>query len=520
MFKRLILALIPPALLVALPLFLRPSAESGKIFTGESVRTDSLVVISPHSEPIKYEFERAFRKYYREKTGHDVEIDWRSVGGTNDITRYIDDRFTANFRFEWEKNGDVFSDAVRKAFRDPKSTSSARKMFLDSNIGIGIDLFFGGGTYDHAKFASAGYAVDAGVQMRHREYFAPDIIPQTFAGETIYDPDGRFYGCCLSSFGIAANPDRFQDASLPLPERWTDLAADALFQRTALADPTKSGSINKCYEMILQQAMSELGPERGWDEGFRRIILIASNARYVTDSAGKLVRDVSSGAVAAGMCIDFYGFSEAEWTRHSTGKPRLVYRMPVNGSAVTSDPVQLLRGAPNRETAQMFIDFLLSVEGQKIWIQKAGTPGGPEKFSLLRSCVRRDLLKTVPAEYLSYPEYDPYAMSGAFQYHAEWTGRYFSLIRTLVKDIALDPLDELRAARKAILENGGEDANPEAMAALSKLPVSFRTAPEFSKKLSSGSPGEVAALRRSWLEFAVRQYREAARLAREKGARK
>lgn len=510
MWKRLILAFLAPALLILLPILLRPGAEG----TAAKKDSDVLVVVSPHTEPIKYEFERGFRKYYKAQTGRDIQVDWRSLGGTNDITRYVEDRFTAEFRLAWLKAGNEYNDAVEKSFKDGKSNSAARKFFLDSDLSIGVDIFFGGGSYEHNNFAKKGFAIDSGTLQRHPEFFAD--IPAEFAGETIYDKQGRWFGCCLSSFGLASNPDRFKEAGLPMPERWLDLTKPELFQKIAVADPTKSGSVTKCYEMILQQAMAEFAPdlERGWQEGFRRIKLIAANSRYVTDSAGKLVRDVSSGAVMAGICIDFYGFSEAEWTKSTTGAPRLIYRMPENGSAVTCDPVQMLRGAPNRKAAELFVDYCLSPEGQRLWVQKVGTEGGPEKFALLRTSVKKDLTRTIPRNDLSYPDYDPYAMAGTFSYKGAWTGRYFSLIRILIKCIALDPMDDLRAAQAAIIENGGSCT--EAMDMIAAMPFTYKEAAGQAKKLSSGTAAEQAGLRREWTDFAVKQYRKAAALAKEK----
>ena len=58
--------------------------------------------------------------------------------------------------------------------------------------------------------------------------------------------------------------------------------------------------------------------DAGWAQGMGLIKRIAGNARLVTDSASKVPRDVGRGDAIAGMCIDFYGRSEAEWTRHCT----------------------------------------------------------------------------------------------------------------------------------------------------------------------------------------------------------
>ena len=510
---RYILAVLPTVLLVALPLLLRPS-QSHRIESRDDA--DTLVILSPHTEAIRSEFSTAFAKYYKNRTGRNIVTDWRSVGGTSDIVKYIDDRFQAAFRSEWESAGHSWDAETLKAFKNTYENSHpVRKRFLSSDVSIGVDIFFGGGTYDHNKFAQLGYGVDAGVAKRHPEYFKEDIIPQSFSGETFYDKEGRFYGVCLSSFGIAYNADRYRDLKLPPPEQWRDLGHPALFRQAALADPTKSGSITKCYEMIIQQAMSENPDDlsKGWEQGLMRIKLAGANSRYYTDSAGKLVRDVSSGAAAAGMCIDFYGLSEAEYTNGISGRPRISYVMPRGGSAVTADPVQLLRGAPNRLQAEMFIDFTLSPEGQKLWIYKPGTPSGPEKHSLQRSCIRRDLYAEEYAQYRSNPSYNPYTAGGAFEYRGAWTGRYFSLIRVLVKCIVLDPMESLSDAWKAVQENGGAADNPEAMRLIRELPFSYSEAAAQAKRLS-GSPEEAEKARREWTMAAMENYKKAAKSAR------
>ena len=514
--KRVMLALAVPILLVILPLLLRPSGD------WSPAAPERLVVITPNSEQIKYEFEQAFRKWYREHRGRDIMIDWRSPGGTSDIVRYINDRFEAEFRLYALQNGLEWNNDTAAAFKNSSLKADdhpARKLLLESDIGIGIDLFFGGGTYDQSKFASIGYAVDAGVKDRHPEWFTDDVIPMNFAGEQIYDPQGRYSGYCLSSFGIAYNFRRVRELGIELPQNWIDLTDPAYFGTLVLADPTKSGSITKCYEMIIQQAMAELGPEQGWLEGFRRIKLLTANARSIADSAGKVVRDVSSGEAAAGICIDFYGFSEAEWSRQTTGAPTMTYVMPRGGTAVTADPVQLLRGAPNPDAAKDFIDFLLSKEGAAIWLQKPGTPGGPVRYAQLRPTVRKDSPCEISADLQSLPDYRPYELGGTFEYKSAWTGRYFSLIRVLIKCVALDPEDDLRAAWRAILGNGGPEANPEAMAELLALPVPYEAAAEEAKALN-GTPVEAAAARTRWTEAARAGYLRAAELARKKGAAK
>ncbi|MCK6490813.1 MAG: hypothetical protein L6R48_21385, partial [Planctomycetes bacterium] len=71
-------ALLLIAALVALPLALRERPQPAPA----GVR--SLVIITPHGEPIRAEFTRAFAAWARAERGLAVDIDWRTPGGTSE----------------------------------------------------------------------------------------------------------------------------------------------------------------------------------------------------------------------------------------------------------------------------------------------------------------------------------------------------------------------------------------------------------------------------------------------------
>ncbi|MDV7396096.1 ABC transporter substrate-binding protein, partial [Arthrospira platensis SPKY1] len=147
-------------------------------------------------------------------------------------------------------------------------------------------------------------------------------------------------GTALSSFGIIFNRNALARVGFEgIPSQWEDLADPRLFANVGLADPSKSGSSNKAFEMILQQQMqlteqelkekdlqgSELDQqvrEQGWLRGLGLIQRISANARYFTDSASKPSIDVSQGDCAAGMSIDFFGRFQEETLRRRGGGDR------------------------------------------------------------------------------------------------------------------------------------------------------------------------------------------------------
>jgi iron(III) transport system substrate-binding protein len=534
--KRIFWVVIPLGLVLCLPLLLRKPAEQ------IDLSADQLVIVSPHNESIRFEFEQAFRRYYYEQTGRKVSLDWRTVGGASDIVRYLASAYTANFRDYWiNQRGGQWSEELALAFLNRKLGPDsphweARQEFLQSDIGIGIDLFFGGGQYDFQQQTDAGVLVPCGLRERHPEWFAgPEpIILAGGGGEVWYDSKDRYYGVCFSSFGICGNVVRLQqagytvtDGELPL-RSWADLSDPRLFNAVGLADPSKSGSITKCFEMLIQRQMqdsmsalqsqvaagslsTEQALDRSWRDAINLIKRIGGNASYLTFSASKVPMDTAMGQIAAGMCIDFYGRSQAEWVNGHQGETVMLFRTPDAASTVSADPVGMLRGAPHPERARMFIDFLLSQEGQRLWGYRAGTPGGPEKYSLHRLPVRRDVYTPQDRSCMSAPEAEPFALAAAFQYQGSWTGPLFDVMRILIKVMVIDCEPELRGAWKAILDGGGPAAQAEAMAAFEALPFEHSQSAQVAAALRD-SEGRTKTIR-EWLLFFRHQFQQTRLLA-------
>ena len=65
-------------------------------------------------------------------------------------------------------------------------------------------------------------------------------------------------GTCLAEFGICYNTEVLARLGvLTPPTQWVDLANERLFNAIALADPTKSGSVAKAFELMIQQQMNQ-----------------------------------------------------------------------------------------------------------------------------------------------------------------------------------------------------------------------------------------------------------------------
>lgn len=486
--KRIIIILALVAI-VALPFILRSKQRP-------SERADeTLVIVTPHNEAIRHEFALGFQDWYRSRTGKKAAIDWRVLGGTSEIARYLDGEYIASFQNYWtHKLGKPWSLEVQAGFQNgrlpadaPASVKEARAAFLQSEVGCGIDIFFGGGSFDFEQQAAAGRIVASEVVRRHPEWFGDSVIPESFDGGSYRDPKNRWFGCVISSYGIICNRDALRRLGFERPPgQWADLADPRFFGEVALCDPTKSGSIAAAFENVIQQQMQERlrsleggggdpkliearAVNEGWIAGLQLLQRIGANARYFTDTSQKPPIDVADGNCAAGMCIDFYGRQQQEAVSRRGVSDRLEFVSPPGGTSYSVDPIALLRGADHRELAEAFIEYALSMDGQKLWNFKPGSPGGPREFALRRLPVRKDFYEH--AEWLalrSDPAAAPYSEPDQLVYRPQWTGRLFRelafIIRVMCQDVHTDLVRTWRAVIAA-----PEPARSRALAAMQDL---------------------------------------------------
>ncbi|MBQ9430129.1 MAG: ABC transporter substrate-binding protein [Kiritimatiellae bacterium] len=543
---------------VALPFVFHRPQESGDWTPGGL----ELVVITPHNEAIRHEFARGFSAWHRQRYGQPVYIDWRVIGGTTEIMRYLGSEYAA-----------AAEHYVKRQLRAGKTATLDDAMGMDDpgSVSCRIDVFFGGGTYDHERAERQRLTVPAWSDRPPAGLFADaagrELIPEQLSGEVWR---GKcFYGNVLSTFGICYNLDRLRDQNITAPPgSWRDLTDPRYFGLVGVADPTKSGSVAKAFEMIVHEACArsvaaagygsreieaferriaenagdsgELAAyqnaiESGWLDGIRLVRRIGANARYFTDSAGKVPVDVGAGVTAAGIAIDFYGRLQSELAHHDpkTGRPVMNYVTPVGGSSVSADPISLLRGAPHRELAVRFIEYVLGEDGQRLWNYRVGEPGGPDRYALRRLPIRRTFYPAPDdpeldrgfeshrphlTDPLGDPACDVYRIASAFTYRARWTSRHFGIQRDLIRAMCMDSGDELRECWAAIIANGGPERQPEAMRLMESLPdtpvpLDWRSAVEVYSKMP-----RTERLRR-WTGFFRQRYRqakEAVDLGREK----
>ncbi len=354
---------------------------------------DKLVIISPHWDGIRNEFGDAFASLYKRETGRTIALDWLDPGGTNDCVRYVLSEFKRN------------------------------------PAGIGIDVFFGGGTDPFLLMKNGGMLAPLTLDS---SVIGP--IPQAIGGINLFDPDHRWYGAVLSSFGISYNKWVARKLGFAVPTSWKDLADPMLFSWVGAADPRNSGTMHLMFEIIVQAY--------GWNNGWRILTGIAGNAKTFSNNASEIPPMVAKGDLAFGMAIDMYGWAAVA----GAGEDKVGFVLPTNLTITSADAIAMLTGAPHPAAAKRFIEFVLSEQGQKLWFLRKGTPGGPVRQELDRMPILAGLYDKFAGQTAVHG--NPFATAGGFHFDNALASRRWVVFNDLLGAALIDHGRELRTAWK------------------------------------------------------------------------
>lgn len=180
--------------------------------------------------------------------------------------------------------------------------------------------------------------------------------PATVAGYPVNDPEGRYLGFALSAYGVAWNEAYLAEHRLPVPRGWRDLTAPVYAGHVGISSPSRSGTTHLVVEALLQS--------EGWEQGWRMWREIGGNLATVTARSFGVSAGVARGRFGIGITIDFL----AQPAGLDAGPVRFTVPDP---QIFAPASIALLRHAQNREAADAFVDFLLSVAGQRLLLDPA-----------------------------------------------------------------------------------------------------------------------------------------------------
>lgn len=330
-------------------------------------------------------------------------------------------------------------------------------------------------------------------------------IPEKVGSYPINDPDGYYTGFAASGYGMMWNTRYLKAKRIPAPKEWNDLKAAVYFDHVGMSAPSRSGTTHLTVEAVLQG--------EGWDKGWKTWKEIAGNFKMVTERSFGVPEGVNSGDFGVGIVIDFFGFSSK-----ATGFP-VDFVYPTVTSLVPAN-IAIVKNAPHSEAAAMFIEFLLSIEGQEL---------------LLDPAIRR--LPVNPKTYAKAPKGFPNpftdeSIGAAVEFNVGLSKNRYNIVNSLFdvlityrrKDLA-KAVEAIHKVEKKLAKTPNASAQiliAEARALLGAMPISDTDAVDDKypgvftsdvfkkrKKASVKVPQRQAEIEEKWDTFAKENYAKA-----------
>ena len=248
-------------------------------------------------------------------------------------------------------------------------------------------------------------------------------IPSKVGSYPVNDPDGFYTGFAAAGYGIMWNTRYLKANKLPAPQQWSDLTNPVYFGHVGMSAPSRSGTTHLTVETLLQG--------EGFDKGWALSKEMAANFKTVTARSFGVPDGVNSGDFGVGIVIDFFGLSSI-----GSGFP-VDFVYPKVSTLVPAN-IGIINNAPNKKNAQLFIDFLLSTQGQE---------------TLLDPKIRR--LPVNPNTYSKAPKGFPNpfkdkSIGAAVKFDVDLSKSRYNLINSMFDVMITYRLDELRDAMSAI----------------------------------------------------------------------
>ena len=188
------------------------------------------------------------------------------------------------------------------------------------------------------------------------KYVSPNAkdIPDKFK-----DKDGYWTGIYVGYLGFASNKKLLDERGIPVPQSWQDLLDPRLKGQVVSANPGSSGTAYTTLATVVQL----MGEEKG--------------LQYMKDLNGQIKSYQKSGTAPArmagqGEAIVGITFLHDAIKYREEGMTDLVLSAPKEGTGYEIGAVGLIKGGPDQEAAEKFIDWAMSTKGQGLG-QTAGS---------------------------------------------------------------------------------------------------------------------------------------------------
>lgn len=321
-------------------------------------------------------------------------------------------------------------------------------------------------------------------------------VPETISGIKVSDTDNYYMGYALSGYGFMWNTHYLSINGLPIPKKWDSLGKDVYYGHIAMSTPKFSGTTHIAMESILQKY--------GWIKGWELIKNIVINTKKLSKKSSHVPKSIQDGESGIGIVIDYYGLTaKAKHYPVDFAYPSPAVLLPAS-AAIT-------KNAPNSGAAKLFVDFLISIHGQSLLLDKN---------------IRR--IPILPATFNEAPDGypNPYKggkLSAIFDFDIALLTKRNHLVNEMFDALLLNNFEEFKHAAKVIHQLDGilKEKNYEgAQALLEKARQKLMWLPSITEQQSQSldflsSIKNSRELQSEWSKSAKQHYLDASQLAEQ-----
>lgn len=159
-------------------------------------------------------------------------------------------------------------------------------------------------------------------------------------------------GVYAGVLGYSVNTDVLKEKNLPMPRSWADLTKPEYKGLIQIASPQSSGTAYTTLATIVQLW--------GEEQAFDYLAQLHKNIGQYTKSGS-----APGKSAARGECMIGIGFLHDHALQKVNGFP-LELVVPSEGTGYEIGGLSIIKGARNLDNAKLFIDFMLSKEGQEV----------------------------------------------------------------------------------------------------------------------------------------------------------
>lgn len=209
------------------------------------------------------------------------------------------------------------------------------------------DVWFGGPDTMFSR------GVEEGLLQPFRPTWA-DSVP-----ESSQHPQDLYFGLYLALPILVYNSDAVTEEEAP--RDWEDLLDPRWKNKIVLRDPIASGTMRTAFGMILSRSIAETGDV---DAGFEWLLRLDEQTKEYAQNPALLFSKLTRQEAL----VSIWELTDILLLQRQ-GSP-LAYRFATSGTPIIDDSIGLVTNAPHADAARQFIEWVGSVEAQKLAAEK------------------------------------------------------------------------------------------------------------------------------------------------------